>query len=467
MDARRTRVARATGHFTNAERDATAARTLRNQIARLIVFVLLCATTVTPVAALAAQRDAEHWIGTWAASPQDVLSTPPSTYRNQTLRLIVHVSAGGKKARIRLSNIFGSEAVVIASTHIARRTSAANIDSAFDRVVTFGGNSRVTVAARGVVVSDPVELEVPPLSDLAISLFLPESTTVTTGHILAKQTSYVSRETGDATAAADFPVDKTISSWPFLTGVDVVASARGNAIVALGSSLTDGDGSSKDANRRWPDVLAERLQKEGAVPTGVLNEGIIGNRLLSDTESQRQTGGPLANTYTQLGKHLGQAGVRRFDRDVFGQSGVRYVILALGVNDILFPGSFIDASQAVTSQSIIAGNRDLIARAHKRGIRAIGTTIPPFEHALFRNPSFDQFYSPEKEKVRQEVNEWIRHGSAFDGIIDFDEAVRDPQHPAQILPAYDSGDHLHVNDAGNVAQGNAIPLSLFHHGSSR
>jgi lysophospholipase L1-like esterase len=169
----------------------------------------------------------------------------------------------------------------------------------------------------------------------------------------------------------------------------------------------------------------------------------------------------LAATYAQLAPNLGQAGVKRFDRDVLNQAGVKYVILALGVNDILFPGSFIDATQAVTSQSLIAGNRELVARAHKQGIRAIGTTIPPFEHALFRSPFFDQFYTPEKEKIRQEINEWIRHGGAFDGMIDFDEAVRDPAHPAQILPAYDSGDHLHVNDAGNLAQTNAIALSLF------
>jgi lysophospholipase L1-like esterase len=231
--------------------------------------------------------------------------------------------------------------------------------------------------------------------------------------------------------------------------------------VAFGSSLTDGDGSTRDANRRWPDVLAERLQKTGATEVGVLNEGVIGNRLLSDTESPGQTGGPLASAYAALGPHLGQAGVRRFESDVLGQSGVKYVVLALGVNDILFPGSFIDSSQSVTSQALISGNRELIARAHKKGIRAIGTTIPPFEHALFRSPSFDQFYTPEKEKVRQEANEWVRHGGAFDAFIDFDEVVRDPNRPTQILPAYDSGDHLHVNDAGNVAQGNAIPLSLF------
>jgi lysophospholipase L1-like esterase len=219
-----------------------------------------------------------------------------------------------------------------------------------------------------------------------------------------------------------------------------------------------------DANRRWPDVLAERLQKgsDGKAEVGVLNEGIIGNRLLSDTHSPRQAGGPppLGAVFEQLGPALGEAGVARFERDVLAQAGVEYVILGLGVNDILFPGSFIPQTERVNAQELIAGNRQLIARAHKKRIRVIGTTIPPFEHALFRDPFFDRFYAPEKERIRQEVNTWVRNSGEFDGVIDFDQAVRDPSHPTQLLPAYDSGDHLHVNDAGNSAQGNAIPLAL-------
>jgi lysophospholipase L1-like esterase len=405
----------------------------------------------------------ERWIGTWAAAPQDETSSPPTIYRNQTLRLIVHISAGGKKVRIRVANTFGAETVVIGSAHIARRTAGADVDPSSDRSLSFAGKQSIRVAPHSAVISDGVEVDVPALSDVAVSLFFPESTSISTGHILAQQTNYVSAETGDATAATSFPVAKNITSWPFLTGIDVSASPAGAAVVAFGSSLTDGDGSTRDANRRWTDVLAERLQKNGATEVGVLNEGVIGNRLLSDTESPGQTGGPLASAYAALGLHLGQAGVRRFESDVLGQSGVKYVVLALGVNDILFPGSFIDSSQAVTSQALISGNRELIARAHKKGIRAIGSTIPPFEHALFRSPSFDQFYTPEKEKVRQEVNEWVRRGGAFDGFIDFDEVVRDPSRPTQISPVYDSGDHLHVDDAGNVAQGNAISLSLFRH----
>jgi lysophospholipase L1-like esterase len=406
------------------------------------------------------------WVGTWATAPQAAIKGPTQTFHNQTLRLIVHTSVSGKKVRIKISNTFGDQPLLIGAAHIARRSSEADIDPASDCALKFRGRSSVTIPARSMVVSDPADLHVPALSDLAISLFFPETAAMTTWHVLAKQTSYLSAETGDATAQVKFPVANTIDSWPFLTGVDVQASPHAASIVALGSSLTDGDGSTSDTNRRWPDVLAERLQKDsvGNKELGVLNEGIIGNRLLSDTQSPRQAGGPppLGAVFEEFGPALGQSGVARFDRDVLSQAGVKYVILALGVNDILFPGSFIPQTETVTAQDLIKGNRQLIARAHSKGIRAIGTTIPPFEHALFRNPFYDRFYSAENEKTRQEVNAWIRAGSEFDGIIDFDEAVRDPDHPTQILPAYDSGDHLHVNNAGNVAQGNIISLALFH-----
>lgn len=421
---------------------------------------------VGPPPGSAQNASEDNWIGTWATAPQASLPGHAETFRNQSLRLIVHVSAGGKRVKIKISNTFGDQLLVIGSAHIARRASGADIDPASDRALRFRGQASVRIAAGSTVMSDPVDLEVPALSDLAISLFLPNATTATTSHVLAKQTSYASAEIGDSTTAVKFPVANTIHSWPFLTGVDVLVSSRAATMVALGSSLTDGDGSTSDANRRWPDVLAERLQKDpdGNAELGVLNEGIIGNRLLSDTQSLRQSGGPppLGEVFQQLGPALGQSGLARFERDVLSQSAVRYVVLALGVNDILFPGSFIPATESVTAQDVIAGNRQLIARAHKKGVRAIGTTIPPFEHAIFREPFFDRFYSPEREAVRQAVNAWIRTSGEFDGVIDFDEAVRDPDHPTQILPAFDSGDHLHVNNAGNVAQGKVIRLELFH-----
>jgi len=403
------------------------------------------------------------WIGTWATAPEASIPGRAETFRNQTLRLIVHTSAGGTTVRINISNTFGEQPLHIGGAQLARRTDGANIDAASDRTLTFRRQPSTIVPAHSLVVSDAVDLDVPAVGDLAISLFLPETTAATTSHLLALQTNYVSAETGDSTAAMRFPVAKTIDSWPFLTGVEVAASSQGAAIVALGSSLTDGDGSSRDANRRWPDVLAERLQKEsgGNKERGVLNEGLIGNRLLSDFDSPRQAGrpSPLGPVFAQLGPALGQSGIARFERDVLRQAGVKYLIVGLGVNDILFPGSFIPATESVSSQSILSGYRQLIARAHQKGIRVIGTTIPPFEHAIFRSPFYDRFYAPEKERVREEVNAWIRSRGAFDGVIDFDDAVRDPGHPTQLLPSYASGDHLHLNDAGNVAKGNAVPLA--------
>jgi lysophospholipase L1-like esterase len=407
-----------------------------------------------------ADRAGLHWIGTWATAPQRAFPHRVETFRDQTLRLIVHTSAGGRKVRIRISNTFGSRPLVIGAAHAARRSAGADIDPSSDRAVTFGGRASTTIPAGSTALSDPADLDVPALSDLAISLFFPEETPATTSHALALQTSYVSAVTGNETAKASLPGAKPISSWPFLTGADVAASPRAAAIVAFGSSLTDGDGSTKDVNRRWPDVLAERLQKAGRPERGVLNEGIIGNRLLTDFDSPRQGGGPFADVLAKLGPGLGAAGVARFERDVLDQAGVRWVILGLGVTDILFPGSFIPVSESVDARSLIAANRQLVARTRAKGMKAIGTTIPPFENATFRNPTIS-FSTPEKEAVRLEVNEWLRNGGGFDAVIDFDAAVRDPSHPARILPAYDSGDHLHPNDAGYLASGNAIPLALF------
>ena len=398
-------------------------------------------------------RDPKQWIGTWAASPQPFLPGSVQSFRNQTLRLIVHTSAGGTKVRIRISNTFGDQPLLIGGAHIARRTSAADIDPTSDRALMFHGHSSTKVPARSMVVSDPVDLDVPALSDLAISLFLPKATQAMSSHILALQTSYVSPDTGNSTADVKFPVAKTIHSWPFLTGVDVAASSRGVSIVAFGSSLTDGDGSTLDSNRRWPDVLAERLQEgaERKTEVGVLNQGIIGNRLLND--SPQQAGSPF-------GAALGQAGLARFERDVLAQAGVRYVIVGLGINDIAFPGSLTPLTERISAESMISGYRQLIARAHQKGIRVIGTTNPPFENSFLDAPPVT-FYTPEKESVRQKVNAWMRSSAEFDAVVDFDKVLRDPSHPTRLLASYDSGDHLHPNNAGCTAEGNAIPLALF------
>jgi lysophospholipase L1-like esterase len=391
-------------------------------------------------------QDGPRWIGTWATAPQPFLPGKIRTLRNQTVRLVVHTSAGGKRVRIRISNTYGDVPLTIGGARIARRATAADIDSTSDRTLTFLGRSSTTVPARSTVVSDPVELDAPALSDLAISLFLPGSAATTTSHAMALQTSYVATDTGNFNGYARFPKAETIDSWPFLTGVDVEASSRGAVIVAFGSSTTDGDGSTENANRRWPDVLAERLHKSAvrAGEIGVLNQGIIGNRLLKDSPPQ---------TRARFGEALGQAGLTRFDRDVLAQSGVRYVIIGLGINDIAFPGFCVPAAERVSARDVIAAYRQLIARAHRVDIRVMGMTIPPFEGS--------DSYAPEKERMRREVNDWIRSSAEFDAVIDSDAALRDPSRQTRLLPEYDSGDHLHSNDAGYTAMGNAIPLALF------
>ena len=430
-----------------------------HQTCRCMVLVLAFAVLGSVNSGIAAAANggkdrSKEWVGTWAASPQPPIPGSVQSYRNQTLRLIVHTSAGGKRVRIKISNIYGDRPLLIGGAHIARRTAAADIEPVSDRIVKFHGQSSTRVAAGSMASSDPVELDVPALSDLAISVFVPETTEVKTLHVMAKQTSYVSAETGDSTAAVKFPVAKTIRSWPFLTGVDVEASSRGAAIVALGSSLTDGDGTTTDSNRRWPDVLAERLQKssDGKMKFGVLNEGIIGNRLLHD--SPKGADNPF-------GAALGEAGLARFERDVLAQAGVKFVIVGLGINDIAFPAfPFTPPSEKVTAEEIISGYRQLIARAHKKGIRLIGTTNPPFENSTFTEPAVT-FYTPEREAARRRVNDWILSSGEFDGVVDLDAVLRDPSRPTQLLPSYDSGDHLHPNDAGSRVEGDAIPLSLF------
>src|SRR5256714_2854914 len=396
----------------------------------------------------------QKWIGTWATAPQPAVPSHIQNFRNQSVRLIVHTSMGGNKLRIKISNTFGNQPLVIGGAHIARRAAGADIDATSDRVLKFRGRVSTQIAAGAMVVSDPVDLEAPALSDLAISLFLPGPTEARTSHILAKQTNYVSSETGDSAAAVKFPVARTIRAWQFLTGVDVEASSHGAAVVAFGSSLTDGDGTTTDANRRWPDVLAERLQREpeGTKELGILNEGIIGNRLLHD--SPKGADNPF-------GAALGEAGLTRFAGDVLAQAGVKYVIVGLGINDIAFPAfPFAPASDKVSAEDIIAGYRQLIRRAHEKRVRVIGTTNPPFENSAFTEPKVT-FYTAEREAERQKVNEWILRSGEFDGVVDLDKVLRDPSRPTQLLPAYDSGDHLHPNDAGSRAEADAIPLTLF------
>jgi len=390
----------------------------------------------------APQQPAQQWAGTWATAPAGVAG-PPEQFRDETLRLIVRTSVGGRRVRVRIANTFGAEPLSVGAAHIARRETGARIAAGTDRAITFAGQPSVMVPPGGLIVSDAVALEVPPLSDLAVSMYLPAATPETTTHVTALQTNYVSRP-GDHTASGAFETARVLTRWPFLTGVEVSVAAQAAAIVTLGDSITDGANSKADANARWPDLLAARLQQRPDLRhLSVLNQGIIGNRILHPSE-------------TAFGNLFGPSGIVRFDRDVLAQPGVRFLIVLLGINDIGHPGSAAPMNEEVSADDITGGYRQFVGRAHEKGIRVFGGTLLPFEDTTIAG-----FYSAGKEAKRQAVNQWIRASGAFDGIIDFDKATRDPARPTRLLPAYDSGDHLHPNDAGMKAMAEAIPLELF------
>jgi lysophospholipase L1-like esterase len=399
----------------------------------------------TAVAAGPTAAPMDHWVVSWGASsspPHDAakIRAEGFEFNNQTLREIVHLSIGGSVVRVRFSNFFGRQSLEIGAAHLALRTSDSAIQPSSDRALTFGGAPGVSVPSNAFVLSDPVKLAVPAESDLAISIFVPRVASAAGIHYLAQQTSYVGA--GDLTAAPSITSPRTIASWIFLAGVDVAAPRSAAAIAVFGDSRVDGDGATVNANKRWPDALAKRLSQQG-LPLGVLNAGIIGNRILQDAP--------------QVAVELGVNGLARFDHDALDQPGVKYVIVLEGIVDIGLPGTQFAPSEAVSVDDLIAGMKQLIERAHDRGIRIFGATQTPFSGAN----SIPGMFSAEKEAQRKALNRWIRSSQAFDGVIDFEKVVLDPANPDRIRTAWDSGDHIHPNDAGYEAMANSIDLTLF------
>jgi lysophospholipase L1-like esterase len=393
-------------------------------------------------------------IGTWSTAVTGS-ATPPqpqTVFKNQTLRQIVHVSLGGTGLRVRLSNEYGDQPLVIDEARVARRparASGSEIAPGTDRRLTFGGRSSITIPAGSPALSDPVSLRVPAFSDLAISLHLPRRTPDATVHGSAFQTNYVAA--GNVTRSRRLSGATETTSWHFLSGVSVAATPKAGAVVAFGDSITDGAVTTIDADHRWPDFLARRLQANPSLRhLGVLNKGIGGNRLLHDGNTVSE------GSFAGLGPLFGDSALSRFDRDVAAAPGARSVIVLLGINDIGQPTSLSPPSEAVSVKDLIAGYRQLIARAHERGLRIFGATMTPFE-----NTTIAGYYSAQNEAKRRAANRWIRTSGEWDGVIDFDRAVRDPNRPLRMRPAYDSGDHLHPNDAGMRAMADAIPLRLF------
>jgi lysophospholipase L1-like esterase len=387
----------------------------------------------------------KHWVVTWgaSASPQQdeaQMRTEKLAYENQTLREIVHSSIGGDTVRVRLSNAYGKQAVEIGAAHIALSAKGADVVPGSDHVLTFSGRATVSIPPNAMVVSDPVKLNVPAAHDVAVSLFLPKPSVGAGIHYSAQQTTYIGQ--GNLTVSASIPQATTVESWVFLSDLDVMAPERASTLVAFGDSITDGAHSTTDANHRWPNFLSDRLlARPGRREIGVLDAGIGGNRILHDAASNVR---------------FGVNALARFDRDVLAQPGVQYVVVLEGINDLGHAGTSAPKSETVSAEDIIAGLEQMAQRAHGNGLKIFGATLTPFE-----GTAFPGYFTPEKEVKRKAVNEWIRTGKAFDGFIDFDKAVRDPNHPDRMLAAYDSGDHLHPNDAGYKAMGDAVDLSLF------
>jgi len=439
--------------------------TTKRIVALLFVFVMT-------VPAIAQERRREHWVATWATAlvaraqpvagrgvapagppaPAPPVGTPPAggpgaapaagrgrgafppptNVSNQTLRQIVHTSIGGTRLRVVLSNAFGTDPVEIGAAAVALRDKDTAIVPASSRPLTFDGNPKGTILPGATLVSDAVDVKLSPLADLVVDLFLPgelgTGPSPVTTHNGASQTNYLS-PAGNHVGEPAFADSTKSGAWFLLARVEVAAAPSTMAVATFGDSITDGARSTADTNSRWPDELARRLAAKKADSVAVLNAGISGNRVLGDG--------------------AGVSALARFDRDVLMQTGVTHVIVMEGINDIGIGRSNPTPSAA----DLIAGHKQLIDRAHARGLRIYGATLTPFEGA--------PYYTQEGEAKRTALNEWIRTSHAYDGVVDFDMVTRDPTAPKKFLPAYDSGDHLHPDDAGYKAMGDAIDLALF------
>ena len=397
----------------------------------------------------------ERWVATWAASPQQfrafgpprggrgapqrnrgplrtpAAALPPSSFHDQTIRMTVRTSIGGSSVRVEFSNAFGTMPLMIGAAHVALHDKDSGIASGSDRTLQFAGKAAVSIPPGADMLSDPVTLDVPKLGDLAISIYLPGETGSPTMHATGLHTTYITKS-GNSTGAPTLTDTTTSQSWYFLSGVQVPAPADGAAIVAYGDSITDGATSTVDTNSSWPSFLAQRLAANSATAHwAVLNEGISGNRLLRDG--------------------AGINALARLDRDVLAQSGVKWMTVMLGINDIGIGSR--TPEEAVTADDVTGALNQIVQRAHADGIKVIGCTLTPYQGAAY--------YSDAGEVIREAVNQWIRTSHVFDAVEDFDAVVRDPANPKQIRADFNIRDHLHPNDKGYKAMADAIDLSMF------
>ena len=382
------------------------------------------------------------WITTWAASPQPIWGPDffapvkvPRNFWNQTLREDAEISLGGKQVRLVISNLYGTTPLELGAAHVALAGADGSTKEGSDHAVTFDGKPGVSVPPGAEWVSDPVNFPVPPLAKLAVSLYFPGVQPVTTSHWEGRETAYISE--GNTAAESSIKPSSTLTAKAFLSGILVDAPPDARAVVTFGDSITDGDGSKVDQEHRWPDFLARRLVAAGA-PVAVVNEGISGARVLTD--------------------RMGDNALARFDHDVIAQPHASTVILMMGINDIGWPGMLLDPNaKEPTAEDITNGYRQLIQRAHEHGLRVLGATLTPFEDT-FKGGPLEGYYNPDKEKIREAVNDWIRHSGEFDGVIDFDALTRDQADPHHIRAEYNSGDNLHPNDAAYETMAGVIDL---------
>ena len=370
-----------------------------------------------------------------AGPPRPAVGPPraylPPSFENQTVRMIVRSTVGGRKVRIALSNMLGADPLPIGAARIALHRGDGAVQPGDDKVLTFSGQASFSVLPGMLALSDAVALDVPPFTELAVSLYLPTATGAPTNHPVALQTAYIA--TGNHVASATLPAETTTTAYLWLSSVDVMASDdNAFTVVALGDSITDGFATTHGAHRAWPTLLAERLATQKRTRhVSVVNQGISGNQVLRNG--------------------AGLSMLARLDRDVFTRPGVRWLILLGGINDINFRGR--QNTPLLDPEELIAGYRQIIERSHALGIKVVGATLGPEEGVPVA--------TPQKEEIRQKVNAWIRTAGHFDAVVDFDAALRDPQRPARLLPAYDPGDFIHPNDAGNKAMADAFDLKIF------
>ncbi len=374
-------------------------------------------------------------VGSWATGHMTPLPSSVVQYSNQTLREVVHTNIGSDRVRVRIANTFGSATLHIGSVHIALAGSGSSIVPGTDQSLTFGGSESIDIPAGAVALSDAADFRQHGLTDVAVSIYLP-------GAVAGETTTFFQGTTflasGNQVAAIDLPGASVLGEWPFLFGVDVSAPDDGATVVAFADSAT--------IVSQWPQALAERLAAKHIRNLGVVSVALAGNRLLHNSA------GPSGPD-----PRWGQSLLTRFDRDVLGQPGVKHVIVWIGLNDIAGPGAFYPASEVVSQADLIAGFRQLIARAHEQGLTVQACTISP----MGGNTSLPGFDTPEHEAARVALNHWIRTSGEFDGVVDADVALRDPAAPTRLLAIYDSGDHLHPNLAGGRAIARAIDLKRF------